>query len=159
MITSSAGRFLPITIGTFGLFLASHVGRPAAAAGSSAPGGGSSAGPIELTTEAEVVSTPLGSLLETTLVVENHGPDPVTVFLLGKVEWPAGSRQLLRYGRPVTIDGDGAFVLSALSAIPDDAGSGAGTFTATAFVGAIGQGGRGNYPGRLIARSSAPFEL
>lgn len=121
--------------------------------------GGPVAGPIEISTEAEILSSPLGNLLETTLVVENHGSEPVRVFLLGRVVWPDGSSQILRYGPPVAIDANGAFLLSALSPIPEDAGTGTGTFTATAFVGPVGHGGRAAFAGPLIARDSSTFEL
>ena len=154
MRTHSRSRVLPFLLSALAL-----VGSRQPAGASTGPNVGPIAGPIELSTAAEVVSFPVGSLLETTILVENHGATAATVFLLGRIVWPDGSTQLQRYGPPVTVDGNGAFLLSALGPIPDDAGSGAGTFTATAFVGALGPGGHGSQGGRLIARSSSGFVL
>ena len=50
-------------------------------------------------------------------------------------------------------------ILSALSPVPDEVGSGTGTFTAFVFVGPLGQGGHKSYPGQLIARSTSLFLL
>lgn len=157
MRTNSSNRVFSLALGALGLLSLTTGQRPAAASGSTVPIDGPVAGPIEISVEAEVLPTPLGNLLETTLIVENHGSDPAMVFLLGQIEWPDGSKRLLRYGQPVAITANGAMILSALSPIPADVGSGAGTFTATAFVGALGLGGRGSYAGRLIARASSPF--
>lgn len=130
-----------------------------AAPGTGLPASGPVAGPIEVFTFAEVVSSPLGTLVETTLVVENHGADPASVFLLGRFTWPDGSAGLLRYGPPATVAPHGALILIALSPVPASVGSGAGTFTANAFVGAIGTGGRGSFSGPLLAQDSSVFEL
>jgi hypothetical protein len=137
--------------------------RPTAiAAGAPAPGGpgaGPVAGPVEVFVQAEVTSGPVGSLVETELVVANDGDDPVRVVLLGRFTWPDGSTGRLRYGTPVVIDADGALIVNALSPIPADVGSGSGSFAVTAVVSVIGPGGRADYPGALIARDADGFEL
>src|SRR5262245_57056088 len=156
---SSSIRVLLLLLTALGLLTLTTDLRPVAASSSTVPIAGPVAGPIEVFTEAEIVPSPLGNLLETTLIVENHGSDPVLVLLIGQVAWPNGSSQMLRYGQPMAIAPNGALILSALSAIPADAGSGTGSFTATAFVCAIGHGGRGGYPGRLIAQDSSSFVL
>jgi hypothetical protein len=146
-------------------FLCSTSGPTAVAAGTPAPGGpggGPVAGPVEVFVQAEVTSGPVGSLVETELVVANDGDDPVRVVLLGRFTWPDGSTGLLRYGTPVVVDAHGALIVNALSPIPADVGSGSGSFAVTAVVGAIGWGGRGgraDYPGALIARDADGFEL
>ena len=155
-LRSPIRSFLLVTAALALLSLTSDL-RPTAASGSAFAG--PIAGPVEVFTEAEVLRTPLGDLLETTLIVENHADDPVRVLLIGRITWPDGSTQLLRYGPPMTIDADGALVITALSPSPADAGSGEGTFTATAFVGPIGHGGHAVYPGALIARDSSTFVI
>lgn len=149
-----------IAIATLGFLLLGPVPRPASASTPpDLPGSGPTAGPIEVSTMAEVISSPLGLLLETTVIVQNHGTDPATVLLLGDIHWPDGSRQRLRYGPPSTIDADGALIISALSIVPDSVGSGPGSFTAAALVGSVGMGGRSGYRSPLIALHSSSFEL
>ena len=150
---------LAIALAAFGLLGPSSASQPAPLAGSTRLGSGPVAGPIEVFTDAEVLSGPGGSLLETTVVVANDGVEPASVLLIGRIEWPDGSTQLLHYGPPSTVDADGALIITALSPIPADVGSGEGSFTVTAIVAAIGQGGHADYAGRLIAQDSSPFVL
>ena len=105
MRTRSSTRFLWQAIAAIALLFLTP-GLPAAAGSGASIGGpnvGPVAGPIEVFTEAEALSTPLGSILETTILVENHGRDPAKVLLRGLITWPDGSTQHLRYGPPVTI--------------------------------------------------------
>jgi hypothetical protein len=157
MHLDSTIRSFFLVIAALGLLTLTTELRPAAASGSTLRG--PIAGPVEVFTEAEVLSAPFGELLETTLLAENHADAPVRVLLIGRITWPDGSTQILRYGPPTTIDADGALLINALSPIPADVGSGEGTFTATAFVGPIGHGGRRDYPGPLIPRDSSTFVI
>ena len=160
MRTNTKNTLFTLVLTALGLLYSPPVLCSAAAgAGTPLPGSGPVAGPIEVFASAEVVSAPFGSLVETTLVVENNGNDPVRVFLRGRFTWPDGSTGLLRYGQPVSIPPNSALILIALSPIPDSVGSGDATFTATAFVGAVGTGGRGSFSGPLIAQDSSVFVL
>jgi hypothetical protein len=152
-------RVLLLTVAMLALFCIGPVLENTAAQSREIPGGDPVAGPIEVFTDAAVVNSPLGTLVDTTLVVENSGRFPARVFLIGELRWPDGSRQLLHYGPPVVIAPSGAVIISALSVVPDTVGSGEGLFTVTAIVGAIGPGGHGAYGGRLIASDNSPFEL
>ena len=161
MRTNLKSKYLALILSAFGVLFLSQdtLSAGAGGPGTGVPGSGPVAGPVEVFTFAEVIPGPVGQLIETTIVVENQGDDPVSVLLLGRFTWPDGSSHILRYGPPVIIAPDETLILIALSPVPDSVGSGTGTFTGTAIVGSIGPAGRGGFTGRLIARDNAAFEL
>jgi hypothetical protein len=134
-------------------------GPPSASAQVFLPSDGPVAGPIEVFTQVEVIDSPFGTLLETTFIVENSGVEDASVLLFGLLEWPDGSSTLLRYGPPVTIGADGALILIATSLVPDDVGSGPGTFTGTAILTNVGREARVEAQGPLIAQDQSDFTL
>jgi hypothetical protein len=123
------------------------------------PTSGTKAGPVEVFTDASAASSPFGTLVDTDVFLENKGTEPVRVYLTGSFQWPDGTSTRLRYGQPFDLPANSGVILLALSLAPASVGSGAGTFTATAFVASIGNGGRGGFRGPLIAQDSSPFQL
>lgn len=158
MSSKSFRSLLLLGLVTLSIALSPALSR-ASALGAGQSSDSSVAGPIEISTEAEVVGSPFGAAIETTLFVENKGSEDAQIFLLGQFAWPDGSSNLVRYGRPVVLPANSALLMIALSVVPDSVGAGTGTFRAQAFVGAIGHGGRGDHRGALIARDESTFEL
>jgi hypothetical protein len=151
-------RSLSLVVAALGFLALSGASRPVAAAVHAAPGFGPLAGPVEVSTDVLVFPGPDSTLVETSLLVTNDADEPVQVVVHGTILWPDGSRERQRI-RPITLPAGGGLGVSALYLVPEDVGAGEGTYTATVYVGRIGQGGRGSFPGRLIARDSATFVL
>ena len=123
------------------------------------PGDGPKIGPFEIFTEARIIDSPFGTLVETTLIVDNASAVEAGAFLVGSIDWPDGTSQMLRYGPPVVIPVRGAVIIFALSIVPPRVGSGEATFTGVAILTNVGSGPRADERGPLIIQDSATFDI